>query len=203
MLPGELIAERFVLEQLSSVGGMGAVFKARDQLSGDQVAVKVLRDPGGGHDQRFLREAALLAELRHPAIVRHVAHGRTLGGDLYLAMEWLHGEDLARRLARGALPAAEAVALARRAADALALPHARGGLHRDLKPANLFLEDGKPERVKVLDFGIARAAASLAETHTGTIMGTPGYTAPEQARGSRDLDARADVFALGCVLYEC
>src|SRR5688572_23201826 len=170
MLPGDVIAERFELEQLAQVGGMGAVFRARDRIGGERVAVKLLRAPGGGHDDRFLREAALLAELRHPAIVRHVAHGRTPQGELYLAMEWLEGEDLASRISRGgALPAAESIALVRRAADGLALLHARGGLHRDLKPANLFLEGARPDRVKVLDFGIARAALAASFTHTGKI----------------------------------
>jgi len=204
MLPGEVVANRFELERLAKAGGMGAVWRGRDRLTGETVAIKLLRDPEhGGHDDRFLREAALLAELRHPAIVRHIAHGRTREGDLYLAMEWLQGEDLAQRLGRGALETGDALRLVRRVADALALLHDRGGLHRDLKPANLFLEDAKPERVKLLDFGIARAAATMALTSTGTIMGTPGYTAPEQARGSKDVDARADVFALGCVLFEC
>ncbi|HTJ43866.1 MAG TPA: protein kinase [Kofleriaceae bacterium] len=200
MLPGEMVAERFELEALAQAGGMGAVYRARDRLNGERVAVKLLHEAGDG--QRFLREAALLAELRHPAIVRHVAHGRTATGELYLAMEWLDGEDLAQRIARGPLSADDTIAIVRRIADALALLHDRGGLHRDLKPSNLFLEGGRADRAKLLDFGVARAAA-VGVTRTGTIMGTPGYTAPEQARGVRDLDARADVFALGCVMYEC
>jgi serine/threonine protein kinase/tetratricopeptide (TPR) repeat protein len=203
MVPGEVVADRFELVRLAQVGGMGAVFRARDRLSGEHVAIKLLRAPGGAHDDRFLREATLLAELRHPAIVRHVAHGRTPQGELYLAMEWLEGEDLARRLSRGALAVEDAIALVRRAADGLAALHARGGVHRDLKPGNLFLDGGKVGNVKILDFGVARAAAALAVTSTGTILGTPGYTAPEQVRGGREVDARADVFALGCVLFEC
>src|SRR5262249_46480779 len=142
---------------LAQSGGMGAVFRARDRTTGEAVAGKLLHEAGDA--QRFLREAALLTELRHPPIVRHVAHGRTAAGDLYLAMEWLDGEDLAHRLARGALAPDEAIALVRRIADALAMLHARGGLHRDLKPANVFLEGGRADRAKLLDFGIARAAA--------------------------------------------
>ncbi len=203
MIPGEVVGERFELVELAQAGGMGAVWRARDRLTGEIVALKLLRAGGAGHDERFLREAALLAELRHPAIVRHVAHGRVAGGVPYLAMEWLEGEDLAHRLRAGPLAAADAIALVRRAADALALLHGRGGLHRDLKPSNLFLDGGRPERVKLLDFGIARTGHSHGLTQTGSIMGTPGYTAPEQARGLRDIDARADVFALGCVLHEC
>ena len=203
MLLGEVVAGRFELERLAQIGGMGSVYQARDRITQHRVAVKLLRAPGGHHDARFLREAALLAELRHPAIVRHIAHGRTPSGELYMAMQWLEGEDLARRLARGPLAPADAVDMIRRVADGLAVLHERGGVHRDLKPSNLFLEEGDPAQVKILDFGIARASAALALTATGTVMGTPGYTAPEQARGTRDVDARADVFALGCVLFEC
>ena len=152
MIAGEVIAERFEILELAQAGGMGAVYRARDRLTGEQVAVKVARDVGSEHDDRFLREAALLAELRHPAIVRHVAHGRAAGGVPYLAMEWLDGEDLARRLTRGPLPPTDAIALVRRVAEALTLLHGRGGLHRDLKPANLFLEGGRADRVKLVYF---------------------------------------------------
>jgi eukaryotic-like serine/threonine-protein kinase len=203
MLLGEVVAGRFELERLAQIGGMGSVYQARDRITQHRVAVKLLRAPGGVHDQRFLREAALLAELRHPAIVRHIAHGRTTSGELYMAMQWLEGEDLARRVSRGPLAPGEAIDMVRRVADGLAMLHERGGVHRDLKPSNLFLEEGDPAQVKILDFGIARATAALALTATGTVMGTPGYTAPEQARGTKDVDARADVFALGCVLFEC
>lgn len=205
MLPGEQIAERFELEQLAQVGGMGAVFRARDRISGERVAIKLLRAPGGSHDDRFLREAALLAELRHPAIVRHVAHGRTPQGELYLAMEWLEGEDLASRLQRGALPAAEAIALVRRAADGLALLHARGGLHRDLKPANLFLarRDDGSLLVKILDFGVSKVRDNAtAITREVAILGTPDFMSPEQAVGLTDaVDERSDVFAVGGIIY--
>jgi serine/threonine protein kinase len=200
---GERVAGRFELEALAQAGGMGAVYRARDLSSGEAVAVKLLRSPGVAHEARFAREAALLAALPHPAIVRHVAHGRTAGGDLYLAMEWLEGEDLASRLTRGPLAVDEALGLSRRIAEGLAALHARGVVHRDLKPGNLFLVGGRADAVKILDFGIARAGAVAAITRTGVLMGTPGYTAPEQARGAREIDARVDVFALGCVLFEC
>ncbi len=204
MHPGERVAGRFELEELAQSGGMGAVWRAHDAVSGERVAVKILRASGPAHEQRFIREAHLLADLHHDAIVRHIAHGRTPGGDLYLAMEWLDGEDVAHRLMRGPSTVPEALALARRAASALAVLHASGGVHRDLKPGNLFLPGGRWDGAKLLDFGIARAGG-VAEglTRTGALMGTPGYTAPEQARGAEDLDARVDVFALGCVLFEC
>jgi tetratricopeptide (TPR) repeat protein len=124
-------------------------------------------------------------------------------------MEWLDGEDLARRLARSRLDVEHSVTLALRAAQGLAAAHARGVVHRDVKPSNLFLVDGEPSRAKVLDFGIARlrgpgfAQTAHSLTRTGALVGTVGYMSPEQATADDKLDARADVFALGCVLYEC
>src|SRR2546423_9548503 len=121
-------------------------------------------------------------------------------------MEWLDGEDLAERLAHGGLTARESVVLCTRVAEALAFAHARGIVHRDVKPSNLFLPERQVERAKVLDFGIARQqqpTQSFDMTITGTRLGTPAYMSPEQARGSSELDARVDVFALGCVLFEC
>jgi serine/threonine protein kinase len=125
-------------------------------------------------------------------------------GQPYLAMEWLTGEDLAKRLARGALSLADSLTVLRRTASALAVAHQRGIVHRDLKPSNLFLRDGEVDRVTILDFGIARRReASHAITGTGGIIGAPAYMAPEQARGERDLTPAVDIFSLGCVLFEC
>jgi hypothetical protein len=119
-------------------------------------------------------------------------------------MEWLDGIDLARFLAGRALTLTDAIRIARHVAEALAAAHKRGVIHRDIKPSNLFLPGGHVDRLKVLDFGIARLQlASQVMTRTGITLGTPGYMAPEQARGDRNVDARADVFALGCVLFEC
>ncbi|MFO0602143.1 MAG: protein kinase [Polyangiales bacterium] len=201
--PGDVIADRFVVEAPVGHGGMGAVFRARDRLTGDLAAVKVLRDDAARHFDRFVREARVLAELRHPGVVRYVAHGAAPGG-AWIAMEWLDGEDLAERLARGGLTVAETVALVGHVAAALAEVHARGVIHRDLKPRNLFLPGGDPRRVKLLDFGVARwDAAGVTLTGAGVTLGTPGYMAPEQVRGDRELTPAADVFALGCVWYEC
>ncbi len=203
MRAGDVIAGRFELEAPVGAGGMGAVFRARDGVTGGRVAVKLLRDDGRGA-ARLLREGRVLAELDHPRIVRYVEHGAAPDGTVYLVMEWLDGEDLHARLARAGLTMAETVTLAEGVAEALAAAHARGVVHRDVKPRNLYLPGGDVARVKVLDFGIARWDARLhAITATGLAVGTPGYMAPEQARGERHLDARADVFALGCVLYEC
>ena len=187
---------------------MGAVYRARDLQSGASVAVKLILDyvpqPSDAQD-RFDHEARALAGLSHPHVVRYITQGVTRDGEPYLVMEWLEGEDLAARLARGPLPVDEALELARGVASALGAAHARGIVHRDIKPKNLFLVGGSIARVKVVDFGIARiATATRRLTRSGLVLGTPGYMAPEQARGDgQPVDARADVFSLGTVLFEC
>ncbi len=200
MRAGDLVGERFLLEAATRSGGMGQVFRARDEHTGGQVAVKLIERRFA---KRFQREARLLVKLSHPAIVRYVAHGWAANGQPYLVTEWLEGETLRERLMRGRLAVADAVKLARRVAEALGAAHAGHVVHRDVKPDNLLLAEGSVERVTVLDFGIARQGANLGVTRTGELVGTPRYMAPEQARGSRHVDARVDVFALGCVLYEC
>jgi tetratricopeptide (TPR) repeat protein len=201
MEAGDVVAERFEIEQLAGRGGMGEVFRARDRHSGATVALKVVSNGDAMATQRFAREARLLAELRHPRVVRYVAHGDTAQGEPYLAMEWLEGEDLAERLTRGPLTFNESVDVARHVAEALAAGHARGLVHRDIKPGNLYLPDRDLGRLKVLDFGLAHLSVQPI-TRTGAQLGTPGYMAPEQARGAV-VDACADVFSLGCVLYQC
>ncbi|WP_437733308.1 protein kinase domain-containing protein [Sorangium sp. So ce1335] len=200
----QVLAGRFELERIAGSGGMGDVYRARDRQDGALVALKLLRSSEAQLVARFDREARLLAELRHPAIARHVAHGVAEQGQRYLAMEWLEGEDLAERLARGPLGLEDGLALVHRVAEALSLVHARGVIHRDLKPANLFLPGGRLDQVKLLDFGIARdVTATGGLTEPGVALGTPSYMAPEQVRGELDIDARADVYALGCILFEC
>src|SRR5687767_15126094 len=161
---------------------MGTVFRARDRLTGQPVALKVMKrgDDDLVRSERFAREARLLADLRHPGIVRYVAHGTTRAGEPYLAMEWLEGEDLASRLKAGPLTVPSALALVERAAEALGKAHAQGVVHRDVKPSNLFIVGGEVDRVKVLDFGIARLRHPVDVTGTGTRIGTPTYMAPEQ-----------------------
>ena len=204
MGPGDVVANRFRIEAIAGTGGMGTVYRAVDLAAGGHVALKTLAGLGERDAARFSREAAVLAELTHPGIVRYVAHGLTADHVPYLAMEWLEGETLHERLRRGPLAVAEAIELARAAAEAIAAAHQRGIVHRDLKPMNLFLVGGDLARVKVLDFGIARHVQHAGVlTHTGAVIGTPGYMAPEQVRGETALDARTDVFSLGCVLYRC
>lgn len=204
MEPGWILAQRFrVLERVAR-GGMGSVYHAEDLTDGGSVALKLLDGPRSDAGERFAREASVLASLTHPAIVGYVAHGREPGGDAWLAMQWLQGEPLSARLARGPLPPAVAIALVRRVAEALGEAHAAGVVHRDVKPSNLFLVEGDPARVVVLDFGIARRLDPADDvTEPGVVVGTWSYMAPEQAVARETVDARADVFALGCVLFEC
>ena len=200
---GKTVSGRFELERLAGSGGMGAVYRARDLTDGSTVAVKILTGRELREAERFDLEAAILAELTHPAIVRYIAHG-VEGGDHFIAMEWLEGEDLATRLDREPLTVGESVTLVYRAAEALAYAHARGIVHRDIKPENLFLPGAVISRLKVLDFGIARLTRGGRKlTLTGSVIGTPGYMAPELVRGERDIRPSADVFSLGCVLFQC
>jgi tetratricopeptide (TPR) repeat protein len=183
---------------------MGSVYSATDSLSGQQVALKLLHSDSAEALQRFSREASVLAELCHPGIVSYVAHGLADNGLPFLAMEWLEGEDLAHRLARQPLSLEESLALVRQASEALALAHQQGVIHRDLKPSNLFLRNGRPQQVVVLDFGLARhVLPSSALTASQMVLGTPGYMAPEQVSSQSQITPSADIFSLGCVLYEC
>ncbi|HRI70339.1 MAG TPA: protein kinase, partial [Polyangium sp.] len=201
---GDVVAGRFVLMAQAGHGGMGAVFKAHDRLCDTTVAIKLMYDPGEVEIQRFLREATVLESFNHEHIVAHRSHGVSEWGDPWLAMEWLEGEDLATRLHRGRLSVEDSLQVIRGAALALDAAHSRGIVHRDIKPSNLYLVEGKPEAVKIVDFGIAAATMGTSRlTATSIILGTPGYMAPEQARGDAGVGPPADIFSLGCVLYEC
>jgi tetratricopeptide (TPR) repeat protein len=200
--PSPALVERYEILSLLGRGGMGVVYRARDRASGEVVAVKVLLERHASAAERFLREAAVLSGLDHPGIVRYGAHGVTEAGEPYLAMEWLDGENLSGRLGRGILTVDETVMLATQVSEALAAAHRLGVVHRDLKPSNLFLVDREIGQVKVLDFGIAYLGGATPMTKTGALLGTPGYMAPEQARSEARLTPAADIFALGCVLFE-
>ncbi len=206
----------FEVQGLLGVGGMGEVYRARDTRLGRDVAIKIL--PRAFKDDphrlaRFEREARVLASLNHPHI--GAIYGlEDADGVTALVMELVEGDDLSQRIARGAIPIAEALSIARQIADALEVAHEQGVIHRDLKPANIKVRpDGA---VKVLDFGLAKAldptSASSAEmmnsptftppsTMMGTIIGTAAYMSPEQARG-KAVDRRADIWAFGVVVYE-
>ena len=197
-------------------GGMGEVYRARDTRLGREVAIKVLPSELEQNPERlarFEREARVLASLKHPNIA--TLHGFEHAADTgFLVMELIEGETLERRIARGALPWREAVALFEAIADGLKAAHESGIVHRDLKPANIKIdEEGRP---KVLDFGLARSTAddvaamgalshsptlTAGATVPGVLLGTAAYMAPEQARGAR-VDRRADVWAFGACLYE-
>ena len=184
-------------------GGMGIVYAARDERLDRTVALKMIRrgstDPEAS--ERLRREARAAATVSHPNICQLFDIGEE-DGDLFIAMEYLEGESLAARLARGPLPLGEAVQIALAALSALGALHTRGLIHRDLKPSNIFLT---PHGVKLLDFGLARAtgidSAETRLTQPGTVLGTPQYLPPEQVLG-QPVDARGDIFAMGAVLYE-
>jgi serine/threonine protein kinase len=200
MKPGTVIASRFEIVSRARKGGEGQIFQGRDRQTGALIAIKLLHEEAFSAP-RFDREVELLTELSHPGIVQYIAHG-ALDRRRFLVMEWVEGKTLSQLLAHG-LTLRESVAVIGRIADVLASVHARGIVHRDIKPSNIMFLEGSLERVKLLDFGIARPVGPSSMTRTGVVIGTPGFMSPEQARGAWDVDARADVFSLGCVLYTC
>jgi serine/threonine protein kinase len=196
-----VLADRYELGPVLGEGGMARVHRGYDRHLRRPVAVKVLAPPydrDRAFVERFRREARSAAGLSHPNVVSVFDSG-SYHGTHFIVTELVDGESLADRLRRGPLGGEEAVAVAVDVCRALEAAHARGLIHRDVKPGNvMLLPDG---RVKVVDFGIARAAGSDTLTGTGVVLGSTAYLAPEQASGQPD-DERADLYALGCVLYE-
>jgi eukaryotic-like serine/threonine-protein kinase len=196
-----VLAGRYALGEVLGAGGMATVYRARDEVLGREVAVKVLSpqyatDPG--FLARFEREARHVAALTHPRIVTVFDCGVD-GTTPFMVMELVAGRTLRQVLDEaGPLPPGEAVGIAAAVCEALAAAHAAGLVHRDIKPANIVLSGGQ---VKVLDFGIARAADPAAATRTQTVLGTAAYLSPEQASGGRAGPA-SDLYSLGCVLFE-
>ncbi|WP_084736207.1 serine/threonine-protein kinase [Cystobacter ferrugineus] len=210
---GSVLRDTYELTSLLGKGGMGAVYLASHRrLPGRQVAVKVLR---GGADlspeqyARFRREAEIASRLGHPNIVEVLDFNTLEDGTPFLVMEYLRGESLEQRLERGPLVLEEMMFFTRQIGSGLAAAHRAGVVHRDLKPANVLLVPTDfggtvRERVKLLDFGVSKMLASQTlQTQDSVLLGTPQYMAPEQAMGrNSEVDARADLFALGCIVYE-
>ncbi len=212
---GDLVAERYRLEASAASGGMGTVYRALDLRSSRFVAIKTCLtaaadDARGGPPApqararaRFELEARALAEISHDFIVSYVDHGISELGEPFLVMDWVEGETLAERLAGSGLSVEQSLLLARDLSRALRAIHDRGIVHRDLKPANVMLRGGDVRWPVLVDFGVARRAENVSVTLSGARVGTLLYMAPEQIRDPRRVDGRADVFALGCLLFEC
>jgi len=194
-------------------GGMGAVYLAEHPGIGRRVAIKVLRKEMDHDPQlltRFLNEARAANAIRHPNIIEVLDSGTTERGASYLVMELLEGESLSARIKRlSRLDERSAIEIAMQTASGLGAAHAKGIIHRDLKPDNLFVipeeSDAARERVKILDFGIAKLhalAGDSLKTRTGTLMGTPVYMSPEQCLGTKEVDHRSDIYSLGIIIYE-
>jgi len=197
---GTLLANRYLLAEALGVGGMGTVYRATDLRTGGAVAVKLLHPfltQNPEYVARLRREAQVAAALTSPRVVRVIDLGDHEGAP-FIVMEYVAGETLARLLEqRGPLPPAEALRVCQEIARALEAAHAVGIVHRDLKPDNIKLVDGQ---VKVLDFGLAREAAGVSVTATGSYVGTPEYSAPERMTSAGDI--RADIYAVGAMLFE-
>src|SRR5450432_2196184 len=194
-------------------GGMGAVYLAEHPGIGRRVAVKVLHKQFTGDEQllgRLLNEARAANAIRHPNIIEILDSGMREDGVPYLVMELLEGESLGQRIRRaGRLSIEDTIAFTLQTASALGAAHKKGIVHRDLKPDNLFVvpdpHDPDRERIKVLDFGIAKlqqSANDSVKTRTGTLMGTPIYMSPEQCRGTKTVDHRSDIYSLGIIFFE-
>jgi hypothetical protein len=200
----DAIRDRYVIERAIGAGGMATVHLARDVRHNRSVAIKVLKPELAASlgAERFLKEIEIAARLTHPHIVPLHDSGAA-AGFLYFVMPFIDGESLRTRLRRERrLETAAALGIVVDVGDALSYAHRQGILHRDIKPENILFSEGHP---MVADFGIARAVSTAGGaniTQTGLALGTPGYMSPEQAAGERELDARSDVYSLGCVCYE-
>lgn len=198
-----VLAPRYAILERHSSTHASWVFRAIDRQTSKAVAIKLLKDWNGASHDAFVAEALLLSELEHPGIVRYLAHGDLTDGGAYIITEWLPGAGLDALLHDGPLTVAQSLTLLVRTASILAAAHARGIVHLDLKPPNLFLLDGDPAQVRLLDFGLARLTRSVSfEVEESAVAGTPGYMAPEQILGD-PFSPATDVFALGCILFRC
>jgi len=212
-LEGSVAAGQYRILRRMGSGATGVIYEAVRISDGFPVAIKLLR-AAAAHEavasDRLRREAEALGLSWHPNVVEVIDHGHLADGTAYLVMELLHGDSLATRLrSKGRLTPRELLPIAMQTCDALAAVHAAGVVHRDLKPSNIYMavdreDPAGPERVKLLDFGIARVEWEETRiTNTGGPLGTPGYMSPEQEAGHSEIDGRSDLFALGAMLFEC
>jgi serine/threonine-protein kinase len=209
-LIGTKVGNYKLVKQLGA-GGMGVVYAAEHELMGKKAAVKLLLPELSANQeivQRFFNEAKAATKIQHPGIVDVYDFGYHASGHAYIVMEFLQGESLTDLLKKG-LQFGRVVDISWQLASALGAAHKRGIVHRDVKPDNVFVvpDPATPtgDRVKVLDFGIAKLSAEdnvSMKTRTGTVMGTPVYMSPEQCRGSGEIDHRSDIYAMGCIMYE-
>ena len=206
-LVGKIIDGRFEILEKLGVGGMGAVYRARQRPLNRLVALKVLSGEMASSNEavrRFLREARVISRLQQPHTVKVVDFGELSTGEPYLAMEHIEGRPLDQVLAGGRLPWKRSALIAGQVCLSLSEAHTLKIIHRDIKPANIMFHSvgGQPDFVKVLDFGIAKVESSTTQlTRAGMVVGTPSYLSPEQARGE-EVDWRADIYALGVLLFE-
>jgi serine/threonine-protein kinase len=207
---GTVVGERYRIVSRIGVGGMGAVYRAEHTMMRRDLAIKVLLPELGGKEEfarRFEREAESASRLTHPNIITVTDFGRTAEGSLFLVMEFLAGQSLSNAIGTGPMSQVRALGIVRQILRGLEHAHGAGIVHRDLKPENIMLveRDGQPDVVKILDFGIAKVtqpqSGGEALTQAGVIFGTPEYLSPEQALGEA-VDARADIYAAGVILYE-
>jgi serine/threonine-protein kinase len=212
---GDIIDGKYRIVRLIGEGGMGAVYEGENMRIHRRVAIKVLHAgvaATGEAVARFEREAQAAGRIGSEHIVEVLDLGNLPSGDRYMVMEFMDGDSLSTRIrARGRLSSGEAYPIIHQLLEALVAAHGAGIIHRDLKPDNVYLlksRGGKSDFVKLLDFGISKfnklsGDSSFSMTRTGAVMGTPYYMAPEQAKGSRELDHRVDLYAAGVILYEC
>ncbi|MFH0903108.1 MAG: serine/threonine-protein kinase [Pseudomonadota bacterium] len=211
LMIGETIGNYRIVDKIGE-GGMGVVYLAEHGLIGKKAAIKVLLPELSSNQEivnRFFNEARSTTLIKHPGLIEIFDYGHHQSGSAYIIMEYLEGDSLSKRIHFDGHVAIELVlAIARQIASALGAVHVKGVVHRDLKPDNIFLVPDRDIacgfRVKVLDFGIAKLAqaGSATMTRTGIVIGTPLYMSPEQCRGSGEVDARSDIYSLGCIMYE-
>ncbi len=211
---GSMVAGKYRLVRVLGRGGMGVVYEAEHSMTRRRVAVKVLHPhhkESSDAAKRFINEAQAAGRIQHPNVVEVLDAGEDSDGSLYLVLELLSGQDLATQLMRmRRLEVAETIMIVAQVLQALVIAHRQGIIHRDIKPENIFLTRSVTgdRHVKILDFGISKAisgdqAFAPSVTQTNTTVGTPHYMSPEQARGERTIDTRADLWAVGVVMFEC